>query len=150
MFWWLRQVQVPGDTVRIWSESQVPTPPPQVLWATSDGGAGGGLLHRTLPRGERHHTGVSTVSHHIKCGGVHVSPPLGFLGGGTGGGGKQRWQRRHVAAGREYKLGKGRWPTAGIGGACKDYGEGGVFFKWMRDWWLPPTHGGSSLHLIRW
>ena len=23
------------------------------------------------------------------------------------------------------------------------------FFMWTTDWWLPPTQGGSSIHLIR-
>ena len=42
------QVQVPGHTVGIWREDQGPTPPPQVLRAASDGGAGRRVVQRTL------------------------------------------------------------------------------------------------------
>ena len=77
----LGQVQVPVYPGGIWHWAQGPTPPPQVLGAASDGGAGRRVLRRNLPQRERHETLRPTAAHHIKCDGGYSCPPLGVLGG---------------------------------------------------------------------
>ena len=73
----------------IWRGDQGPPPPPQVLGAAEDGGIGGRLIWRTLPRIERRHSGRTTVSHHLQCGGGCGGPPLRTPDGGTGWGVQQ-------------------------------------------------------------
>ena len=70
------------DPGGIWRGSQRPPPPWKVLGETPDGGAGGGVLHITLIRGERLDSGTHTISHHIQCGGGFSGPPLGIICGG--------------------------------------------------------------------
>ena len=113
MFWCLGQVQVPGHTGRICRESQGPTPPPQVLWSTSDGGAGGGSLRITLPCIKRHRIEGSTVTHHLQYGYVCVSPQLGLLDGGTGVGGAEAITTEKCCIRKGGQPGKGTMADGG-------------------------------------
>ena len=128
----LGQVQVSVHLGGVWSGSQGPLPPPQVLREASDGGAGGRVICRTLKRWDSHDTGVTTVTHQLECGGGHSGPPLGVLGRVTSaGGGQYKWRQWCGAAGRKDDPGKRRQLMEGRGEACADEGEGGFFYKYV-------------------
>ena len=103
-----------GHPGGIWCGAQGPLPPLQVLGAAEDGGTGGRLLHRTLPRRYRRQSGRPTFTHHLQCGGGLGVTPLGVLGGGTGGEGIEEMatdtrRRQQGGKSRKYKMTDDRW-----------------------------------------
>ena len=71
----------------VWAQG--PPPPQQVLVVSLDGGVGGRVIWRTLPRRERRYSGQPNAAHNLQCGGEHGGPPLRILGGGMEGGRQQ-------------------------------------------------------------
>ena len=90
----LGQVQVHAYPRGVWCGSQGPSPPPNLLEEVEDGGAGGRVLHSTLPQRSRGHLGRPTVPHHFQCGSGCSGLSLGIPCGGTGGRRQQqeRWR----------------------------------------------------------
>ena len=86
----------------IWSASQVPPPPLQVLGEASDGGSGGRVLRRNLTQIDRCHSGQPTIAHHLQIVGGRGGLPLVILGGGTGGGSNEDREAAHRRRGGQY------------------------------------------------
>ena len=69
---------MPVNSSVVCSQATDGSPPPQVLGGPHNGIQGGALLRRPVHWLQGGHTGRLTITHHIKYGGGHSHPSLGY------------------------------------------------------------------------